>query len=116
MGARAQQLPAYLADAGIEQRLNQQLPVDAVFTDETGRTGPLQTWFQGRPVVLALMYYKCAMLCPQVLHGLANGLKETTLTPGKDYNVLTFSIDPTDTAEGCRCAKAAVSEGDGRQG
>ena len=98
MGATAQQLPAYLAQAGIEQRLNQPLPMDAVFTDETGRTGKLQSWFDGRPVVLALVYYKCAMLCPQVMHGLATGLQETTLTPGKDYDVLTFSIDPTDTS------------------
>lgn len=97
MGAHAQQLPAYLQQAGLEQRLNTSLPMSATYTDETGHTGPLSDWFHGRPAVMALIYYKCAMLCPQVLHGLSAGLKDTTLQPGKDYDVLTFSIDPTDT-------------------
>jgi protein SCO1/2 len=96
MGAVAQQMPAYLAHAGVEQRLGQMLPMSAVFTDESGRTAPLQSWFDGKPVVMAEVYYRCAMLCPQVLHGLADGLKQTTLTVGKDYEVLVFSIDPGD--------------------
>ena len=97
LGMTAQQRPDYLAHAGLEQRLGQPLPMQAQFTDETGRTGPLASWFDGKPVVMAEVYYKCSMLCPQVLHGLATGLKSTTLTPGKDYEVLTFSIDPMDT-------------------
>jgi protein SCO1/2 len=97
LGMTAQQRPDYLAHAGLEQRLGQPLPMQAQFTDETGRTGPLASWFDGKPVVMAEVYYKCAMLCPQVLHGLATGLKQVTLAPGKDYEVLTFSIDPTDT-------------------
>jgi protein SCO1/2 len=96
IGATAQQLPAYLANAGVEQRLGQPLPLTAVFTDETGRTAPLSAFFSGRPAVLALVYYRCIMLCPQVLHGLALGLKDTTLAPGKDYDVIIASIDPTD--------------------
>ena len=96
IGLAAQQKPDYLAHAGIEQRLGQMLPMAATFTDETGRTGAVQSWFNGKPVAMALVYYKCAMLCPQVLHGLATGLKQTTLVPGKDYDVLVFSIDPTD--------------------
>jgi protein SCO1/2 len=97
LGSSAQQTPAWQAHAGLEQRLGQPLPISAQFTDESGRTGALASWFDGKPVVMALVYYKCAMLCPQVLHGLATSLKQTTLTPGKDYEVLTFSIDPTDT-------------------
>ena len=97
LGMAAQQRPDYLAHAGLEQRLGQPLPMQAQFTDETGKTAPLASWFDGKPKVMALVYYKCSMLCPQVLHGLASGLKQTTLTPGKDYEVLTFSIDPMDT-------------------
>jgi protein SCO1/2 len=67
IGAAAQERPAYLAHAGIEQRLGQPLPMAAVFTDETGRTGALASWFDGKPVVLAEVYYKCAMLCRQGL-------------------------------------------------
>jgi len=96
IGLAAQQKPDYLAHAGIEQRLGQMLPMTATFTDETGHSAAVQSWFSGKPVAMALVYYKCAMLCPQVLHGLATGLKQTTLAPGKDYDVLVFSIDPTD--------------------
>jgi protein SCO1/2 len=96
LGAAAQQTPAYLAHAGIEQRLGKPLPLTAIYTDETGRTAPLSSWLNAKPVAMAEVYYKCAMLCPQVLHGLATGLAQTTLIPGKDYQVLVFSIDPTD--------------------
>jgi protein SCO1 len=110
----AQQRPDYLAHAGLEQRLGQPLPMQAQFTDETGRTGPLASWFDGKPVVMALVYYKCSMLCPQVLHGLADGLKQTTLTPGKDYEVLTFSIDPMDTPTDAAAQKRTFLDEMGR--
>jgi protein SCO1/2 len=102
LGAAAQDKPAYLAQAGLEQRLGQSLPMAATYTDETGRTGALASWFDGKPIVMAEVYYKCAMLCPMVLHGLATTLAETGktkggLVAGKDYEVLVFSIDPTDT-------------------
>ena len=106
IGAAAQQLPGYLAHAGVEQRLGQTLPMSALYTDETGRTAALSTWFTGKPAALALVYYRCAMLCPQVLHGLASGLKGTTLAPGKDYDVLVFSISPTDTPQDAAGEKA----------
>jgi protein SCO1/2 len=96
LGASAQETPAYLAHAGIEQRLGQSLPLSATFTDETGRTADLKSWLNSQPIVMAEVYYKCAMLCPQVLHGLATGLGQTTLLPGKNYQVILFSIDPTD--------------------
>ncbi len=97
VGATAQQLPAYLAHAGVEQRLGQPLPLASTFTDSLGHTGSLQSFFSGNPVVLALVYYKCVMLCPQVLSGLGTGLSHTTLTVGKDYDVIIASIDPHDT-------------------
>ena len=97
VGYAAQQVPGYLAHAGVEQRLGQALPMASVWTDEAGRTGPLSGWFEAKPVALAMVYYKCVMLCPQVLAGLAAGLKETTLMPGRDYEVVVFSIDPGDT-------------------
>ncbi len=96
VGYAAQQVPGYLAHAGVEQRLGEPLPMNSVWTDENGRTGALGTWFDGRPVALALVYYKCVMLCPQVVAGLAAGLKDSTLRLGKDYEVLVFSIDPGD--------------------
>ncbi len=111
VGMSAQQMPAYLAHAGVEQRLGQTLPLSKSFTDATGRTAALGSWFNGRPIVLALVYYHCAMLCPQVQHGLATGLRETTLTLGKDYDVIVASIDPADTAaDGAAQKRLFVSE------
>lgn len=103
MGPQAQQLPAYLQHAGIEQHLSRQLPLATTFTDETGKQAPLSQWIGKRPTVMALVYYKCIMMCPEVLHGLATGLKQVSMIPGKDYDIVTFSIDPTDTpADGAK--------------
>ena len=107
VGPMAQQLPAYLEHAGIEQHLNQQLPQTATFTDDRGQVAPLSQWVGRRPTVMALVYYKCTMMCPEVLHGLATGLKQTTLKAGEDYNLVTFSIDPTDTASDAGKEKTA---------
>ncbi len=97
VGYAAQQVPGYLAHAGVEQRLGQPLPAHSIWTDESGRTGELSGWFNRQPIAMALVYYKCVMLCPQVVAGLAAGLRESTLVLGKDYQVLVFSIDPGDT-------------------
>lgn len=97
MGQSAQQLPAYLQHAGIEQHLNHPLPLNAVFTDEQGNTAPLGHWIGKKPVILVMMYYKCTSLCPEVLNGLAAALKDSHMVPGRDYDVVTVSIDPTDT-------------------
>lgn len=97
LGASAQSVPAYLKNAGIVQNLNHPLPLDATFTDSSGRTGKLGSYFGQRPVMLALVYYKCGMLCPQVLHGMATALRQTGFHPGHQYDVLVASIDPTDT-------------------
>lgn len=96
MGKTAQQLPSYLKHAGIEQHLNHPLPLNAVFTDEQGNTAALSHWMGKEPAILVMVYYKCRSLCPEVLHGLAAALKDTHLVPGRDYEILTVSIDPTD--------------------
>jgi len=106
LGLAAQQLPDYLKHAGIQQHLNHALPLDVSFTDEAGTKAPLSHWLGGRPAIVALVYYKCVMLCPQVLHGLAAGLKESNLQPGTDYQVITFSIDPDDTPSDAAAEKA----------
>lgn len=97
LGASAQSTPAYLKDAGLEQRLGMQIPLSLRFTDSTGATAPLSDYFGHKPVALAMVYYKCAMLCPQVLHGLAESLSQTGYAPARDYDVIVTSIDPSDT-------------------
>jgi protein SCO1/2 len=97
LGASAQSKPAYLKNAGLDQRLGTQIPLSLHFRDNNGADAPLGRYFARKPVALALVYFKCAMLCPQVLHGLADALAQTGYAPARDYDVLVASIDPTDT-------------------
>src|ERR1700677_643576 len=97
VGTAAQSTPAYLQKAGISQNLGNRLPLGDQFTDSTGSSVTLGTYFTHRPVVMALVYYKCAMLCPQVFSGLAKPRRRVVFVPGKDYDVVVTSIDPADT-------------------
>jgi protein SCO1 len=94
--------PPILKDIGIDQKLNAQVPADLIFRDETGREIKLGDYFaqSHRPIVLTLVYYECPMLCSMVLNEVVrtmNGL--STLSAGKDYDVLTISFDPRETTE-----------------
>lgn len=87
-------LPPILQKIGIEQRLNEQLPFDAVFKDENGKEVKLGEYFgKGRPVILALVYYECPMLCNEVLNGLTGSLKSLSFDTGKDFDVIAISFD-----------------------
>ncbi|MFN6964256.1 MAG: SCO family protein [Pyrinomonadaceae bacterium] len=87
-------LPPALKEVGIEQKLGEHLPLDAVFSDEQGRLVKLGEFFRsGRPVVLALVYYECPMLCNEVLNGLTGSLKGMSLEAGKDFDVVAISFD-----------------------
>jgi protein SCO1 len=88
-----------LRGVGIEQHLGAQLPLDAVFRDETGRDVKLCDYFGKQPVVLALVYYRCPMLCTQVLNGLLNSSQAVPLEIGRDYQVVTVSFDPRELPE-----------------
>lgn len=111
LGASAQSTPAFLKNAGIDQRLGTQIPLSLHFRDSNGADAPLGTYFAQKPVALALVYFKCAMLCPQVLHGLANSLAQTGYAPTRDYDVVVASIDPTDTpADAAAARQKFVSE------
>jgi protein SCO1/2 len=93
-------LPGALAGVGIDQKLNQQIPLDLIFKDETGGQVPLSTYFQpGKPVLLALVYYRCPMLCTQILNGVAGSLKAVNFNPGQDFEIVSVSFDPKDTTE-----------------
>jgi protein SCO1/2 len=100
MGENAgDQLPQVLEKVGVTQRLNQQLPLDAQFVDDTGKSVRLGDYFGKRPAILTLVYYNCPMLCSEELDGLAGALEMVKLTPGKDFDVIVVSIDPTETPE-----------------
>ena len=80
-----------------EQRLGNQLPLETRFTDQDGRSVTLDECIGERPVVLALVYYECPMLCGLVLEGLVKSLRAVDFTTGQDFDVLVASIDPSET-------------------
>lgn len=87
-------LPDALQKTGIEQKLGEQLPLDAEFKDENGRAVKLGEFFnKGRPVVLAFVYYECPMLCNEVLNGLTGTLKGISFDAGKEFDVVAISFD-----------------------
>jgi protein SCO1/2 len=90
--------PELLNQAGIDQKLNNQVPLNLTFRDEHGATVELGQFFTGKPVVLTLVYYNCPMLCTQVLNAVDRSMETMPLEIGKDFNVVTVSIDPSDRA------------------
>ena len=91
-------LPKALSDVKIEQKLNQQLPLDLVFTDENGQQVKLGQYFGKKPVVLALVYYDCPMLCTQVLNGMVTSFRVLPFQVGNEFDVVTVSFDPRETS------------------
>jgi protein SCO1/2 len=92
-------LPAALQDVKIEQKLDQQLPLDLVFRDESGQQVKLGQYFGSKPVVLSLVYYDCPMLCTQVLNGMVTSFRVLPFQIGKEFDVVTVSFDPRETSE-----------------
>lgn len=99
-------LPPELDEVGFDQRLGETVPLDLVFTDETGRQTELGSWFGERPVVLALVYYDCPMLCPMILNGLTSALRPLKFDPGDEFEVLVVSFDHRETPEMAAESKA----------
>ena len=99
MGDSAEQQPPVLKKVGIAQRLNAQLPLNLEFRDETGKPVRLGDYFGKRPVILSLVYYQCKILCPEEIDGLVGALEMVKFNPGRDFDVVLVSIDPTETPE-----------------
>lgn len=89
--------PALLTDVGIDQKLNEQVPFNLSFRDDTGNPVRLREYFGEKPVILSLVYYDCPMLCTQVLNGLERSLQGISLDVGKQFDVVTLSINPRET-------------------
>jgi protein SCO1 len=98
-GAASTGLPTALRDVRIEQKLDQQLPLDLTFRDESGHEVKLGDYFQQKPVVLAFVYYDCPMLCTQVLNGMVTSFRVLPFQIGKEFDVVTISFDPRETPE-----------------
>ena len=106
----ANKMPQLLTEIGLDQRLNEQLPLDMPFKDESGRDVTLGRYFGKRPVILTLVYYECPMLCTQVLNGLVSALGVMQFSIGQEFDVVTISFDPGETPELAAAKKAAYLE------
>lgn len=93
------QLPTVLQKVEVDQRLNAPLPLDAQFVDETGKTVRLGDYFGKRPAILSMVYYNCPLLCSEEMDGLTSALEMVHLDPGKDFDIIFISIDPSETSE-----------------
>ena len=94
--AASEQIPI-LREVGIDQKLDARVPLDLEFVDADGRTVALSEFFGERPVILALVYYECPMLCTQVLTGLVGSLEALEFSAGSDFDVVVVSFDPGET-------------------
>lgn len=113
----ANERPAALKDVRVDQKLNGRLPLDAAFKDSEGNDVMLGQYFgTGRPVVLALVYFECPMLCTQVLNGLTGALETMSLNAGADFDVIALSFDPRETPKLARAKKIAYMGRYGRPG
>jgi protein SCO1/2 len=108
--------PNIMTDVGIDQRLNEQIPLDLRFRSEKGDTVILGDYFHSRPVILSLVYYRCPMLCTQVLNGMVETFKTLGFTAGKEFDIVTVSIDPSEQPDLAAEKKEQYVEEYGRDG
>jgi protein SCO1 len=111
-GAQTPRLP--VADLGFDQRLDQQVPLDATFRDQSGQAVRLGDYFGDKPIVLVLAYYRCPRLCSLVLNGLLESLRELTFDAGKEFEVVIVSFDAREQPELAAAKKQAYVEQYGR--
>lgn len=91
--------PPNTEGVGIEPKLNGSLPLEVSLRDENGAAVKLRDFFHGKPVLIAPVYFTCPMLCSQILNGVVAGLRPLSLHPGRDFEVVAISFDPSDTPE-----------------
>jgi len=110
-------LPAQLEGVGVVERLGEKVDLNLTFVSESGRVVRLGDYFRKeRPVILNLVYYSCPMLCTLVLNGQTAALRQIPGTPGREFEILTISIDPTETPELAREKKQSYIGELGRGG
>jgi protein SCO1/2 len=94
-----EELPPEFQNVDVMEKLGSPIPLDVRFASGSGDTVTLGSLLgNGKPVILNPVYYECPLLCTLVLNGLVDGLKQSDLVLGRDYDVITFSINPEEDA------------------
>ncbi|MDZ7658509.1 SCO family protein [Fodinibius sp.] len=92
-----QKKPSQLEDVGVEERLGEQIPLDLTFANAKGDSIKLEELFtDGKPVLLNPVYYECPQLCSMIKEAIFKGVKDLKWSPGTEYNIVTFSFDPSE--------------------
>jgi protein SCO1 len=115
-GDASSEQPMLLRDVGFDQRLDAQVPGDLLFRDETGATVRLGDYFGKRPIILALVYYECPMLCSQTLNGVVSALDILKFDAGREFDVLAVSFNPKEGPGLASARKRAYTERYNRPG
>jgi protein SCO1/2 len=108
--------PKILQNVGFDQHLDRQVPLDLPFVDDDGRPVRLGDFFGDKPVILVLAYFRCPMLCTEVLNGLVRGMLDMRFDAGKEFRVVTVSFDPREKPELAAAKKHSYVERYGRPG
>ena len=106
------QVPENLREVGFDQRLGELLPLQSSFQDSTGKTRPLADFFGAKPVVLAMVYFECPMLCTMVLNGVLASLRTLDFTVGEEFDVVVVSFDPREGPDLAAAKKSAYLDED----
>lgn len=118
--ARAQaltnELPKAAQNLEIEEKVGNTLPLDEVFTDADGKTVRLGDYFKdGKPAILALVYYRCPVICTVVMEKIAESMQGMDLTVGQDYHCLLVSFNPSESTTDARAKREAFLAGYNRE-
>jgi protein SCO1/2 len=108
--------PQLIKRVQITQKLNSEIPLNLQFRDSTGKAVTLGDYFGKKPAILAMVYYRCKMLCPEEIDGMVGALEMVKFDPGKDFNVIFVSIDPSETPKIAASEKALYLKRYGRPG
>ncbi len=96
----------------VDEKLGDFLPLDLVFIDEKGQPTSFASLCTGkRPLLLTLNYSGCPGLCVAQLNGLTEGVAGLSgLQLGKDFEMVSISIDPRETPETASKMKARYAD------
>jgi len=107
--------PRQLEDVTVVEHLGEMLPLDVRLTNHEGKVVTLGEYFgKGRPVLVNLVYYECPMLCGLVLNGITKGMKELDYLPGREFEVVTVTIDPKEGTDLAAAKRESILEELGR--
>lgn len=112
---RKEKLPDEFAGVGVDEQLGDALPLDLKFVDSEGRDVTLADYFDGdKPIILTLNYYRCPQLCGLQLNALVSAMQDMEWVAGREFEIVTISFDPLETANLAKLKKRNYMESYGK--